>query len=147
MSIDTITGIGPKIKTVIGTPPGGIAAGTVNGSAIDRLGFYSCVLEVQTGAVGGGPTTQTLDCKLQHSDVSGSGYVDFVPGAVGSGAVPQITAINTRNAQAIDLRGAKRYICVVSVTAFTGGASPTFGQAVVVILGSADQEPTKSYPS
>ena len=28
MSIDTITGIGPKIKTVIGTPPGGIAAGT-----------------------------------------------------------------------------------------------------------------------
>lgn len=147
MSIDTITGIGPKIKTVIGTPPGNIAAGTVNGTGIDRLGYSSCVLEVQTGAVGGGPTTQTLDVKLQHSDSSGSGYVDFVPGASGSGAVPQLTAINTRNAQAIDLRGAKRYIRAVAVTAFTGGASPTFAQAVVVVLGGADTEPTKSYPS
>ena len=145
MSIDTISGIGPQVKLAIGTPPGNIAAGTVNGSAIDRLDFNSCVLEVQTGAVGGGPTTQTLDVKLQHSDVSGSGYVDYQPGGVAAaGAVAQLTAINTRKRKSIDLRGAKRYIRAVAVTAFTGGASPTFGQAVVVVLGGAVVQPAQA---
>lgn len=135
--MDRLHGIGSHIKLAVGTPPAS-AAGTVNGAYIDRLGFDSCVLEAVAGAATGGPSGQTLDARLQHSDATGSGFVDFVPGAAGSGAVAQIAADSTRKRKSIDLRGAKRYIRVVNVVALTGGTTPTWPNYVGVILGGAD---------
>lgn len=148
--IETISGIGPSLKFAGGVlggsiPPTAPAAGTVNGTGIDRLGLSSAVIEVETGAVTGGPTTQTLDVKIQHSDVLGSGYVDFQPaGTAASGAVAQLTAVNTRKRKSVDLRAAKRYVRLVAVTAFTGGASPTWFQSAKLVFGGADQLPAQA---
>lgn len=132
-------------KFQIGAPPAASAAGTVNGTGVDRYGFHSVVVEVQTGATTGTPTTQTLDVKLQHSDSSGSGYADFQPdGTAASGAVAQLTAANTRKRKTISLDGAKRYIRAVAVTAFTGGASPTLASAVVLCLKGAVEQPAQA---
>ena len=146
MSVIALSGLGPEIKNAIGLSPQSPAAGTVNGTGVDRLGFNACVLEVDTGAVTGAPSTQTLDVKLQHSDVIGSGYADFVPvsGVAASGAVAQLTAVNTRKRKSIDLRGAKRYVRCVAVTAFTGGSSPTLYQCAKLILAGADTLPAQA---
>lgn len=139
MSILNVSGPGPEIKNQLGTVPAASAAGTVNGTGVDRLGFNYAVLEAQTGAATGTPTTQTLDCKLQHSDVIGSGYVD-----VTGGAVAQITAVNSRKRKTIDLRGLKRYVRVVTVTAFTGGTSPTLANVCTLQLSGADSLPAQN---
>lgn len=139
MSILNISGPGPEVKNQVGTVPAASAAGTVNGTGVDRLGFAFAVLEAQTGATTGTPTTQTVDCKLQHSDASGSGYTD-----VTGGAVAQITAINTRKRKTIDLRPLKRYVRVVTVTAFTGGTTPTIANVCTLQLSGADTLPAQS---
>lgn len=145
MSALNVSGPGPEVKNQIGTVPAASAAGTVNGTGVDRLGFKWCILEAQTGAATGTPTTQTFDVKLQHSDASGSGYADFTPGGVAAaGAVAQITAVNTRKRKTINLGEAKRYIRVVSVTAFTGGTTPTLANVATMQLAGADTLPAQS---
>lgn len=144
MSLDTVYGIGPQVKLVSGIPPTAPAAGTVNGAAIDRLGFTNALVEVEAGAATGTPTTQTLDVKVQHSDTSGGTYTDWVPGAAGSGAVAQLTAVSTRKRKSIDLKGAKQFIRLVAVTAFTGGTAPTLFQSAKVILNGSDTQPAQS---
>jgi hypothetical protein len=144
MSVISLSGLGPEIKNQIGISPAAPVAGTVNGTGVDRMGFNACVLEVDTGASTGTPGSLTLDVKLQHSDVIGSGYADYVPGVAGSGAVAQITAINSRKRKSIDLRGAKRYVRAVAVTAFVGGTAPTLFQCTKLILAGADTLPAQA---
>lgn len=144
MPLTSQSGIGPEISIASGTPPADSAAGTVTGAAIDRLGFSSMVLEAETGAVTGAPSAQTLDAKVTHCDTSGGSYTDFVPGAAGSGAVAQITAASTRKRKSIDLSGAKQYLKIVTVTAFTGGTTPKMANCVKVILGGAVEKPAQA---
>jgi len=146
MASDQVHGIGPQVKMAIGVVPAARTAGTTNGTGFDRRGFQSCVLEAVTGAATGGPSAQTLDVKLQHSDSSGSGYTDFVPvsGVAASGAVAQITADSTRKRKSIDLSGAKQYIRAVAVVALTGGTSPTLPCAASIVLGGAVEMPAQS---
>lgn len=144
MSILNQTGPGPEVKNQIGTVPAASAAGAVNGTGVDRRGFNFAILEAVTGAVTGAPTTQTLDAKIQHCATLGGTYADYVPGAAGSGAVAQITAINTRKRKQIDLRGALPFVRVVSTTAFTGGTSPTLANYVGLQLSGADVLPAQA---
>ena len=139
MTVLNVSGPGPELKNQLGTVPVAQAAGTVNGTGVDRLGFNFAVLEAQTGAITGAPSAQTLDCKLQHSDASGSGYTD-----VTGGAVAQITAANSRKRKTIDLRGLKRYVRVVTVAAFTGGTTPTIANVCTLQLAGADTLPAQS---
>ncbi|GMV19018.1 MAG: hypothetical protein AMXMBFR56_72420 [Polyangiaceae bacterium] len=139
MSKLNVSGIGPELKIQTGTVPSASAAGTINGTGVDRLGFSSCVLDAGSGASTGTPTSFTLDVKLQHSDASGSGYTDLT-----GAAVAQITAINTRKRKTIDLKGAKRYIRAVAVTAFVGGTTPTLAQKSDIVLGGADSVPAQA---
>lgn len=140
MSNQLLSGIGADVKMAVGVVPAAYAAGTTNGTGFDRSGFQSCVLEVSTGALTGAPSTQTVDVKLQHSDVVGSGYADFSPTV----AVAQITAANTRKRKSVDLSGAKQFIRAVQVAAFTGGSSPTIGSAVTIVLGGAIERPAQA---
>jgi len=134
----------------IGTAPAASAAGSVNGAAVDRVlpgvapGLaLSCDLVAQTGAATGGPTTQTLDAKIQDSPDGSTGWADYIPpGAASVAAIPQITAINTLARKRVDLSGARRYIRVVTTVGFTGGSSPTLGNAVVVELCGLENPPT-----
>jgi hypothetical protein len=140
-----VTGVGGEIKVVSGIQPKARDASTEYGTGVDRTGFASCVLQAMAGPTSGTPTTQTCDVKLQHSDASGSGYVDFQPGGVAAaGAVAQLTAADTSKRKAINLAGAKQYIRVAAVTAFTGGTTPTFASSASLVLGGADTLPAQS---
>lgn len=148
MSNLNVSGPGAEIKIVNGTPPAASAAGAVVGAnyttGVDRLGANFVVLDAATGALTGGPATQTLDVKLQHSDLIGSAYVDYAPGGVAAaGAVAQITAANARKRKQIDIRGAKRFVRVSTTTGFTGGASPTMANSVEMIFGGFDVLPAQ----
>lgn len=138
MSNLNLSGIGPELKIQTGTAPVAGTAGTVNGTGFDRLGFNSCVLDVECGAATGSPSSFTLDVKLQHSDASGSGYADLT-----GAAVAQITAAG-RKRKSVNLAGAKRYIRAVTVVTLTGGSTPTLPNAAIVILGGADSVPAQA---
>lgn len=144
MSVLNQSGPGPEVKNQIGTVPAASAAGAINGTGVDRRGFNFAILEAQTGAVTGAPTAQTLDAKIQHSDTVGGTYADFVPGAAGSGAVAQITAINSRKRKQIDLRGAKAFVRVVTTVGLTAGTAPTLAHCVTLQLAGADVLPAQS---
>jgi hypothetical protein len=144
MSAQNISGIGAEAAPRIGLAPQALAAGTVNGTGIDRRGFNSCKLVAKTGATSGTPTSFTEDVKLQHADTVGGTYTDYtpsVPNPGGSGAVGQITAANTIRDRAIDLKTAKAFIRAVATTAFVGGTAPTVLCDVTIILGGADTLP------
>ena len=144
--IETLQGLGANLKLATGIAPQAIAAGTTNGTGVDRRGQNAVVIDVEVGATAGVPTSFTKDVKIQHSDTVGSGYVDFVPvsGSAASGAVAQITAASSRKKKSIDLRGAKQYVRVVDVTAFVGGTSPTILTAAVMVFGAADTLPAQA---
>lgn len=144
MSVLNISGPGPEVKNQIGTVPAASAAGAVNGTGVDRRGFNFAILEAQTGAVTGSPTAQTLDAKIQHSDAVAGTYSDFDPGVAGSGAVAQITAVNSRKRKQIDLRGAKAFVRVVTTVGFTAGTAPTLANCVTLQLAGADVLPAQS---
>lgn len=107
------------------------AAGTINGAGIDRRGFESCTLFASTGDIAGSPTATTVDIKLQDS-ADNSTFADLT-----GAALTQITAADTLEQKDIDLSGAKRYIRIVRVVAFTGGISPTVDVGVGVVLAGA----------
>lgn len=149
MSVQVLNGLGPEIAATSAIAPSAASAGTQTSAAIDRLAngvkLDSCVLLAESGAIAGAPSTQTVDTKLQHCDTSGGSYADYTPdGTAASGATGQITAANKRARKSIDLRGAKQYLKVVQVVAFSGGTSPTIGTAAQVIFGAADTLPAES---
>lgn len=124
---------GSFTKTVVGNVAKAAGSETLTGAAIDRLGFNSCKLVATVGAATGSPTSFTLDSKLTECDTSGGVYTD-VTGA----AITQVTAATAGAAEApyvdVDLSGCKRYLKVVTVSALSGGSSPTLPVATVVVL-------------
>lgn len=127
----------PKQATV----PAAASAGTRNSSAIDRLGYGSCVLAESVGATTGSPSSFTVDAKIQDSADGSTGWADYSPPLSASAAITQITAASTIGIKNVDLSGAKRYIRVQEVVAFSGGSTPTVGVASVVVLGGAVAKP------
>ena len=126
--------IGAYLKFKANPPVDVDAAGTINGAAIDRRGYESCVLFAATGDLGGSPSAQSLDAKLQDSADGSTDWTD-ITGA----AVTQIVAADTEARVDVNLIGVRRYIRVVRVAAFTGGITPTFDAATLVVLGGADK--------
>lgn len=128
--------IGSLVVPVTGVFPQNAAAGTINGSSIDRTLHNlagSCVLHQVTGAETGAPTTASVQTKLQHSP-DNSTWSDYqISTTVQETAV--LTAANSENTAAIDLTGAYRFIRPVTIVAFTGGTSPAIEVAAGVILG------------
>jgi hypothetical protein len=123
---------GYYVKTVAGIRPAAQAAATVEGPAIDRMDFLSCVLHAFTGAVSGSPTSLTVNVKLQHSVDGATGWDDLT-----GAAIPQITAANSTAEKDIDLTMARRFIRAVSTVSFNGGTSPTVLTAASIVLGGA----------
>jgi hypothetical protein len=134
--------IGALIKSIKGINPANAAAGTTNGAAIDRAGvqgknfFQSCVLKGACGAATGAPTTQSVNQKLQDSADGSTGWAD-----IAGAAIAALVADNTEAQVDVDLSGAKRFIRVVSLVAFTGGTSPAIPVSAEVILGPAMELP------
>jgi hypothetical protein len=129
--------IGAYIKGQPGVAPQASAAGAVNGGWTDRLGYESCLLTAQTGAVTGAPSGQTLDCKLQSADDNSGTNAADITGA----AITQITVVNGYATMSVDLLGARRWVRAVNTVGLTGGTSPTLNHSAQIILGGAQELP------
>lgn len=127
--------IGAYIKSADGIKPQSASAGTINGPSFDRQDFDSAVLHGQVGAATGTPTTQSVIYKLQDSS-DDSTFEDFEDGDIDA-----IEANDTSAELDLNLSGARRYVRVVAVVAFTGGTSPTVPIASTLTLGGARTRP------
>jgi hypothetical protein len=142
MNVAHFAKAGALYDVVKGTPPAAVSAGTRNGAAINRIGFRSLTLHAATGAETGSPSARTVNAKIQDSADGSTGWADYVPpGSSTAAAVAEITAANAEAEVDVDLAGAKAYVRVVEVTAFTGGTSPTLGVATTVVLGGPESVP------
>lgn len=130
--------VGAYIKPAHGVSPAASAASTRTGSAIDRLGYHSCVLSVQSGATSGSPTSFTLDAKLQDSADGSTDWTD-----IADAAITALTAADSTGKVHVDLAGARRYVRVSQTIAFVGGTAPTLGNAAQVILGGPSALPAE----
>lgn len=119
------------VKPKQSVKPAAHATGTVNGTAIDTQDFEELLAVLAIGAITG---TATLDTKLQHSDVIGSGFVD-IPGAVftqKANADADKTFVGR-----VNLKGSKQFVRAVSVIA---GSTPVVNHAVTLHLSAAQQQ-------
>lgn len=119
-----------------------LSAGTTTGLWLDRNGFLSAVVSLATGAVAGAPTAQSVTVTLKTSDASdGSGAVDLknMDGVAVTLALTAGSAVINKD---VDLLGAKKYIGVSVVTAFTGGTTPSVPVDLTVVLGDAQDTRT-----
>ena len=99
---------------------------TTNGSAVDRLNYQSMLAVLETGTVTG--TSPTMDCVVQESDASGSGFAAISPAVT----FTQVTTSNNSQSKSVDLLGKKRYMRGVCTIA---GTSPSFTSSYIFILG------------
>jgi hypothetical protein len=136
MSMSRMTNIGGYVKADKGIKVTNSVAATINGTYVDRQDENSCTLVCQCGDASGSPTAQTVDCKLQHSTATGSGFAD-----VTNGAITQITADDTLAYVDINMEGLNRYIRAVVTVAFTGGSTPAIPVSATIILGGGRDEP------
>jgi len=129
--------LGESTKVLAGLNPVALAAGSVNGLVIDRLGFEDAKVHLKVGAATGSPTAQGVSLKMQAGDASDGSDMADVSGDT-------IAALTTDNAEGnlnVDLSGYKRYLRVVATVTFTGGTTPAIPVAVTVALGNAREIP------
>jgi hypothetical protein len=120
-----------NIKAVNAVAPA-VRSASVDGDAVDLLGFDSVALVVTVGAVTG---SGNMSVKLQESDASGSGFADVDPDHLqGAGLANPLTLNGTTK---IGYRGFKRYLR--AVLTLNSGTSVTVG--ALFILGNAVERP------
>lgn len=124
---------GAYLKAVSAIDPQASAAATVNGNTVDRTGFTSGKLVVQTGATTGSPTAVSVVVKLQES-ADGSTWSDVSP-AVST----TVGAVNSASEVNVDLSGLQNNVRAVATVSFTGGTSPTVNFASSLVLGGDDR--------
>ena len=137
MGNSAIHNVGSYVVPVSSILPESAAAGTVNGTSIDRVLHnmpQSCVLHQVVGAESGAPATASVQTKLQDSP-DNSTWSDYKAGTANVQQTAALTAANSENTAAIDLAAANRFIRAVATVAFTGGTSPAILLAADVILG------------
>lgn len=131
--------IGAFIALAIGvTPRAPTASGTaIKGTALDRTGFDSCTLALQTGATSGTPDSFSVAAKLQHSDTTTDGDFTDITGA----AVTPITAANAIASVDVNLAGVKKYIRAVVTPTYVGGTTPSVLLSAAIVEGGAQSLP------
>lgn len=120
-----------NIKTVIAVPPATRSA-SVDGAAVDLLGFDSAALVVATGAVTG---AGDMSVKLQESDTTVAGdFTDVAPEHLQGAITGSLVSGETVK---VGYRGFKRYLRAVMT--LNGGTSVT--TAALFVLGHASERP------
>ncbi|KQX42418.1 hypothetical protein ASD04_00135 [Devosia sp. Root436] len=108
-----------------------VQAASIDGAAIDLLGFNRAAIIVSTGAI---VSTGDFSVKLQESDASGSGFADVDVAYVDTDAPATLEATS---AYRLGYRGHKRYIRTVLTKA--GGTS--IAASAVAVLGDPATAP------
>ena len=146
VNLSLMAKLGHLFKSITGTVPAAASAGTRNGTAINRRQngaiAQGCTLFVSSGAETGAPSARTLDAKIQDSADGSTNWADYIPpDQTTVAAAPQIVAASSSSEVDVNLAGAKAYIRVVEVLAFTAGTTPTLGAQSSVSLYGFDRTP------
>jgi hypothetical protein len=142
-SLTAIHNIGSYVVPITSVLPESSAAGTINGSSIDRALHnlpQSCILHQVVGAETGAPSATSVQTKLQDSP-DNSTWSDYKAGTATVQETAALTAASTENTAAIDLTNANRFIRAVTIVAFTGGTSPAILVAADIIIGGERELP------
>ena len=150
--LSNMRNIGELLAAVTSVFPQSSGATTINGAAVDRLAHsdaLSCVLHQVVGAIGGAPTSFTVQTVLQHAPDNGSGapgaFANLVESVGGLPATTQQTGVatvaNTEQSLNIDLSAANRWLRAVTTITFTGGTAPTALVAADIVLGGEQENP------
>ncbi len=141
-----ILNIGAHLDVEFNPNPAASGAGTTDGGAFDRYGLggdarMSCVMAARAGAASGTPSAQSLTYTLQHSHTTTGG--DFVNLTDPDGVTPTIVldADNEAGEVDVNLVGARRYIRIKRVAAFTGGSTPTWANGSCLVMGGSLKAP------
>lgn len=132
--------IGSHIHPYEAIPSQSAAAGTVNGTGINRSGLQSAQLSLDVGAVTGTPTSFSLAAQIQHSNDNGATdpWTNFTPNV---GAASLTATASGLAYVGVNLLGAKQYVRTQLVASFTGGTSPAAQVCGVLTFGGAVNEP------
>lgn len=121
-----------RIKVVNGYSPQDSAEATVaSAAAITRdKNYEEAVAIFQVGTASGTPDSYTVTHKVQHKNLSGDSWEDFVTPVV-------VTADNTVTKIDLDAKSMKNLVQLVSVIDFTNGTSPKIEVSSVLVYGEA----------
>jgi len=155
MGIQNPKNVGSHIRPVVGIVPVAYTA-TVNPKTSAQTPSYdrsadnfplSMSVHLNCGQTSSNPSVATAQAVVYHSD-DNTTFTAYVPppiaGAVQTGAATAAldcsTAINSAILD-VDLSGAKRYIALKLVLAFTGGTTPAIIAAATMVPGGSSVEP------
>lgn len=146
MSIARMKELGSFITTSQSVAPQLCAAGTFNGTGVDRMPsgdqeYLSGIVAVSIGATAGTPTSFTVDVSIQDS-ADNSTFAAVAAGFGGPIAITQAVAASQMVTAKFNANGLRRYVRAVAVVAFVGGTSPTIALAVDITLGGVAKAPT-----
>lgn len=140
--------IGAMLDVVVAVIPEGLddsAAAGDGGEAIDLQAYdlpQSAVLMIQTGDSTGGPSSLTVDAKVQHRDTATADWEDLGDQPDQSDpAITQITGNDEAESVNVNLVGAKRYIRALVTVDHTGGTNPTTLVSGAWVFGGAFNQP------
>lgn len=105
-------------------------------AAIDTFGYNSALIEVNTGAATGTPTSYSVAVKVQECATSGGTYADI------SGATATLAADGKHAQIRVEGLGTSRlrYLKISMTPSFVGGTSPAALIGGVAVLGRAFTE-------
>jgi hypothetical protein len=127
-----------KIKFAQAIIPRGYTNGlSVNGPAIDRLGYRYAAILFSHGAATGSPMTYSVAFHLEES-ADNSSWADVEGVAFTYNADSNTSDFDVYS---LDLIGRKRYLRIVAVATLTGGSSPAMPVAVDMALSGYIREP------
>lgn len=113
--------------------PDGNRTASINGAAVDTLGYGSALVVLNPATI----TDGTFTPKLQESSQSGSGFTDVAAGDLDG----SLAALAANTPQVVGYLGGKRYLRVV----ITATGSPATGAkfAAGVVLGDPQYAPVR----
>jgi len=125
-----------SVKIVPSVRPNTVAAGAVNGEAVDTRGFGDAVAIVGVGSTTGTPDSFTVNAKVQESADGSTGWTD-----ISGAAIVAVTAADKNGEIAVSISkrvASLRYIRLVVTPAFVAGTSPKVGVTGTIVLGNPD---------
>jgi hypothetical protein len=112
-----------------------LSAGTSATTWISRAGFLSAIIALAVGEASGSPTAQSVKVTVKSADDNSGTGAENLEDINGDDIVIELTEDSVNSYADVDLTGAKEYIGLSVVTAFTAGTTPAIPVNVFAVLG------------
>lgn len=112
-----------------------LSAGTSYTTYVERSEFLSAIVGLAVGAASGTPTAQSVTVTVQDATAAdGTGKADLKDNN-GDAITITLTKNNVNSFANVDLTGARSYVGLKVVTAFTEGTTPKIPVNAYIALG------------